>query len=257
MKDIYKQISKRLNISLDSVGLDGVKFRGRGPYLSDKGFWEREQGEELQNWSQSGIKLLELTKDINDDFVWDIRKETGLKPHCENPQIGCRWYKNLMRWEFLIIQSLLTGEIPKFSELDQSTLINSFNTSVSARINCKKTVGHGTCDPTELKKHINLYGDLISLQIKHLEPNVILIGGCSKNIILEKVVKPIFPKLEKIDYSGWIYFCNEKGCLIINGYNPTPIVKKDETIYCQLADALKIFINHKYYKENAKNYKKS
>ncbi len=245
MDQINKKIAQRLNLPLDAIGIDGIKFRGNGPMISETGYWSRESGNELELWQLTKIRILELTKDINDSEVWDIRAETGLKNHTSNPTIGCRWYRNLMRWEFLLSEFANDRPLPEFEKLNEQELINNFNSINSARINCKKTVGGGSCKDTVLREHIRCYGDLICEQIKNTtpNPNIILIGGCSGNIILNEIVKKLYPNLIKFDKEGWIYYSESERIVVINGYNPNPRYRKDKDIYEQLRNALIEFRN--------------
>lgn len=245
----YIEISRRLNVSPDVIGRDGIKFRGRGPYISETGYWGRESGNEIAIWKMSNLRLLEITKDLNDEEVWDIRSETGLKNHSLNPLIGNRWYQNLMRWEFLLFSFFKNNICPEFKSLNDSELINSFNNSVSARINCKKTVGGGCCPNTVLNQHIALYGDLIIEQITELNPNVIFIGGCSNNIILDKIVRKVYPTITLAETTGWIYYSVDAKVVVINGYNPGIFTKTPEDSFNSLKKALRLFAGSTAYKE--------
>lgn len=233
-------ISKRINICEDNIGLDGIKFRGEGPIYSETGFWRREPGNEINMWNHSNFRLLELTKDVNDDEVWDIRAETGLKNHVSTPVIGNRWYRNLMTFEYLLFNVFVAGEIPPFNSLADDELIRSFNSISSARINCKKTVGGGECPRSVLNYHINAYGDLVRQQISRLKPTLIYIGGCDGNIILNKIVEPLYIDLRPAESSGWIYISEMEQAVIINGFNPG-VRKNLETVYNEMSAALRYF----------------
>lgn len=234
-----------MNLCTEEIGLDGVKFRGNGPIISETGYWSNETGDELIQWLRTYVRILELTKDLNDSEVWDIRAETGLKNHVSTPTVGCRWYRNLMRWEYLLYEFANGRLLHEFDQLDEETLIRSFNSISSARINCKKTAGCGTCPDSELRRHIRIYGDLVRKQIQELNPNVILIGGCSGNIILNKIVKELYPDLQRFDKEGWIYYSESKRIIVINGYNPNPIGKIDKDVYDAMRNALLQFRKQK------------
>ena len=233
-------ISKRINVCEDNIGLDGIKFRGKSPVYSETGFWHREPGDEIELWKNSNFKLLELTKDLNDDEVWDIRAETGLKNHINTPVIGNRWYRNLMTFEYLLFSMFVKGEIPAFDSLADDKLISSFNSVTSARINCKKTAGGGECPRSILNYHIKAYGDLIRRQICELKPTLIYIGGCDGNIILDKIVRPIYIDLHPAESSGWIYISETAQVVVINGFNPG-MRRSLEEVYVELSSALKSF----------------
>lgn len=245
-KTIYYEIAKRLNLTTDDIGIDGIKFRGTEPVFCETGYWHRESGDEINQWLMDDVRILELTKDLNDSEVWDIRAETGLKNHIPTPTIGCRWYHNLMRWEFLLYEYANNRPLPVFTQLNEDILIRSFNSVSSARINCKKTVGGGKCSDSVLRKHISIYGDLICKQILDFpkNPNIILIGGCSGNIILNNIVKKLYPNLHMFG-NGWIHYSEIDRIMVINGYNPNPRYRKDKDVYDELRDELLHFKNVK------------
>lgn len=233
-------ISRRINVCIDNIGLDGIKFRGKGPIYSETGFWHREPGNEKELWDNSNFRLLELTKDLNDDEVWDIRAETGLKNHTATPTIGHRWYRNLMTFEYLLSAMFVDGKLPSFSSLTDEQLISSFNSSISARINCKKTAGGGECPRSVLNYHIKAYGDLIRQQIIELNPTLIYIGGCDGNLLLDKIVKDVYQDLLSVDPSGWIHVSESSHVVVINGYNPG-MRKNLQTVYNEMSEALRYF----------------
>lgn len=248
MEKVFVKIARRLSVCNEVISMDGIKFRGMGPYADNHGFYTREpSGKEVINWERSSLRLLEVMKDLNDEDPLDIRRETGLKNHISTKRIGCRWYKNLMRWEYMMIQFFQEGVIPSFESLDEKVLIESFNTAPTARINVKKIPGEGTCSDMELKTHIRLYGDLIIQQIQNLNPNIIFIGGCTNSRILNDVIVPAYPDLQAAEDSDWIFYSPKNNIVVIHGYNPTPIGKNDEEIYTRMSLALRNFKQSEFY----------
>lgn len=248
MEEIFVKIARRLNVCNEVISMDGIRFRGVGPYADDYGYYTREpSGKEIDNWKNSSLRLLEVTKDLNDEDSLDIRQETGLKNNISIKKIGCRWYKNLMRWEYMMIQFCQEGEISPFERLNDKVLIDSFNTAPTARINVKKTPGGGNCSDAVLNTHIKLYGDLIIQQIQKLNPNVIFIGGCTNSRILNDVIVPAYPDLQAAEDSNWVFYSPKNDIVVIHGYNPTPIGKNDEDIYTNMALALRNFKQSEFY----------
>jgi hypothetical protein len=241
--DFFNRIADLLGCSPDLIVRDGIKFRdGLGPKFDNTGFWENHPGKELELWTQSRYRPLELTKDLNDDFAWDIRCETGLKPHTQTKVIGNRFYRNLMSWRFLIDNALVNGILPDYKRLKDEAMIDNFNLNPAARINCKKTLGGGSCSNSELRQHIELYGGEIQEQIVEMNPNVIYIGGFSGNIILDKIVRPIRPDLILVEpCREWIYYSYMHNTVVINGYHPSYWIDV-EKIYGQLREALELFL---------------
>ncbi len=248
MEEVFVKIARRLSVCNEVISMDGIKFRGVGPYTDIHGFYTRDpSGKETINWEKSSLRLLEVTKDLNDEDSLDIRRETGLKNHISTKRIGCRWYKNLMRWEYMMIQFFKEGVTPRFEDLDEQVLIESFNTAPTARINVKKMPGGGICSDMELKTHIRLYGDLIIQQVQSLNPNVIFIGGCTNSRILNDVIVPAYPDLQAAEDSNWVFYSPKNDIVVIHGYNPTPIGKNDEDIYTNMALALRNFKQSEFY----------
>ena len=136
---------------------------------------------------------------------------------------------------------------PRFEDLDEQVLIESFNTAPTARINVKKMPGGGICSDMELKTHIRLYGDLIIQQVQSLNPNVIFIGGCTNSRILNDVIVPAYPDLQAAEDSNWVFYSPKNDIVVIHGYNPTPIGKNDEDIYTNMALALRNFKQSEFY----------
>lgn len=248
-----QEISRRIQVCEDCIGLDGIKFRGKGPVFPESGFWHRESGNEIDAWYNSNFRLLELTKDLNDDEVWDIRTETGLKNHEPKPQIGHRWYRNLMTFEYLLVKVFNEGVIPSYSDITDDELIRSFNSSVSARVNCKKTAGGGVCPRSVLNFHINAYGDILRQQVEELNPNIIYIGGCDGNLILDKIVRPVYGDLQREESSGWLYYSEARRTVVVNGYNPG-MRKNLENVYNEMSIALRSFSQTTSYSNFIKTY---
>lgn len=248
MMNLNSEIARRLCVSTDSVGLDGIIYRnGEGPRCL-YGFWENQSGCEQEMWHNSPFRPLVLTKDLNDEFLWDIRAETGLKPHCSEKVIGNRFYRNLMSWSYLIWAAIVNGELPKCDELIDAVLIDHFNSKPAARINCKKTIGTGKCPDSILREHINIYGDLVRMQIGNIFPNFIFIGGCSGNIILDRIVKPLYPDLICIDKGLWVYYSKEKHTVVVNGVHPSYWIRPQKK-YDELREAMNAFIQTPYYND--------
>lgn len=246
-KDLFERIAQHLSCSQELIIRDGIKFRdGNGPMFDSTGFWENHPGNEKVLWSQSCYRPLELTKDLNDDCAWDIRCETGLKPHTNDRKIGNRFYRNLMSWRYLIDNALKNGVFTDFESLCDEMIIDNFNLNPAARINCKKTLGTGSCSNVELKHHIKLYGDEIQKQIIGMHSNVIYIGGLSGNLMLDKIVMPIMPDLVSAETGKWIYYSYKNHTVVINGYHPSYWIDL-ERIYNQLKEALKEFLKTDYY----------
>lgn len=235
--DYFKLIAERLSICESAVAKDGIRYRGSHTY--ENGYHYNNPGNEHQMWQNAKVPSVVISKDLNDTEPWDIRGETGLKNHVSTPTIGCRWYRNLMRYEYLIYSSIVFDFRPPFEVLRDIDLIKFFNSSASARINCKKVPGGGSCPDNVLKEHIDLYGDIVREQISDLDAKIITIAGCSGNVILDNIVRPVYTDLKKIN--DWIYYSSSKDVIVINGYNPNPRFRKDKDCYNELRGALEHF----------------
>ena len=142
---------------------DGLLYRGDFFY-DEWGNWERRPGDEVEKWTYCPMRLLIITKDLNDEEPWDIRAETGRKNSSgkENVIISASFYKNLMRWAYGLLIVNEGKAIPSFEAVNQQDVYQPFyDEKPIARINCKKQLGGSSISPQKLKSYLNRYQDLL------------------------------------------------------------------------------------------------
>ena len=97
----------------DSCPNGGLLFRGdfylNEPDQNGVYTWGRTPGNENNLWCNSCKRLMILTKDLNDDELWDIRQESGGRYHMSVNVIpqekelrykGVPFYRRLNRWVY-------------------------------------------------------------------------------------------------------------------------------------------------------------
>lgn len=236
----------------------GLLFRGDF-YLNpqnEKGqfTWARHQGDEEQYWNESLIRLLILTKDLNDDEPWDIRQESaGRAPNSINDinsvryLPNCIFYRHLCQWVWTIFhpEKVNLSGLPE----DYHKLTDFYEKAPLARINCKIDLGGSSLNGEVLKKYIERDVPLLKEHIELYGANIILCCGYNKkdggNIILNELVKKyILPDLQEVkDPDGWksdewVYYSQEKNIIVISTYHPSYWRKNDEWHVKELSQCL-------------------
>ncbi|MDO4161237.1 MAG: hypothetical protein Q4D41_12345 [Prevotellaceae bacterium] len=186
-----------------NVAEDGLHCKGKFEYL-EGGYWSRMSGDEEMRWVNSNSRILFITKDLNDDEAWDIRKETGRKNHTKEVAVTTLFYKNMMRIVYGLVHAMEDGHAPSFDEANNpDNFIPCFENAATARINCKKQVGGATIANNTLKNYISAYADLLARQILLLDANIIVCCGgssCIKDFVKETCYKDL------IKVNDWIYY---------------------------------------------------
>ncbi len=215
------------------IAYDGLHNKGKFQYSED-GFWSREpSGDEEMKWKNSKLRLLFLTKDLNDDEAWDIRYETGRKNGTSTPQVTALFCKNMMR---------IAAGINSFannSRLDYESVeevpYTIFDNMTTARINCKKQPGGGSISHKRLKTFMDVYADLLTRQIINLDANVIVCCGGS-SLIKDFVAAHCYTDLVK--KNDWVYVSPSTGKIVIDSYHLSYHFITEEDFYNQMMTAL-------------------
>ena len=217
------------------IANDGLHNKGRFQYSED-GFWSREpSGDEEWMWKASRMRLLFLTKDLNDDEAWDIRYETGRKNGTAYPQVTALFYKNMMRITTGLRIWVLYDKVEDYDGVENYSQSTFFNALATARINCKKQPGGGSISNERLKTYIDAYTDLLTKQIVNLDANVIVCcGGSSmiKDFVAEHCYTDIVKK------NDWIYVSSSTGKIVIDSYHLSYHFISEKDFYNQMMKAL-------------------
>jgi hypothetical protein len=226
----------------------GLLFRGdfslHEPY---DGYckWKRQEGNEEELWKNSKVRIMILTKDLNDEECsWDIRQENcGRKDVPENQRcspvvkyLDISLYRKLKRWVYGLLKSTCETDIPSFEYVKEHSeeLAVYYENAPLVRVNCKMANGKSSVSDTELKRYIARDLEFLIRQIKIYKANVIVCCGNRNehNIIVEELVKNAYPDLELIDVSeGWVYYSKSDNVLVVDTYHPTSTKHGDEWQY--------------------------
>lgn len=248
--DLFKRWILESNKNKDGGKLefvkDGLLFKGRIEY--ENGFWTRYPGDESNNWHNSKVRILVLTKDLNGD-PWDIRSETGRKNNCEKGyiKINTRFYKNYMNLCSGIFELLNNNKLYTFKDigLNQKSR-KTFEHMPLVRMNCKKQAGTSSISNSKLKKYLDKYKSFIIEQLDIYDANIILCCGGS-SIIKNFVAKEYIKDLELINY--WIYYSRSTKKIIIDSYHFSYIYSHEQfykDLMNSLNDALKNIVSLGY-----------
>lgn len=212
---------------------DGLILRGK-PRRDEKGNWYYVKGEEEKNWcSNLGKRILVISKDLPYDCDEDIRIWTcrdNSKEHIcieENTFMG-----NLARWIVGVYDIITKGKYAPYDELDETHIIEVYDSIPLARINCKKETGKGTCSDEILKEYCERYKRFLKEQIMLYDADIIICCGVYK--VIESLLRSIFTRIEHIETrfkknEKWIYKGvknDNKSVYIIDSYHPSYPMRK-------------------------------
>lgn len=253
MDSIKEREKKLFNDWREEIGEEfcingGLQFRG-DYFLTEASdgvcYWDRKEGNEEMLWNESSKRVLILTKDLNEPGdTWDIRIEScGRKavladkknaPQIQYLNVG--FYRKLKRWVYGIFKSTNEFDIPTFDYVYRNSeeLAKFYEQVPLVRINCKMKSGVSTISNRELSSYINRDKDFLIEQIKIYQPNVIVCCGNQNgvNIILNQVVKDIYPDLCKVENTGeWVYYSKISDVLVIDSYHPSSTINGDKWQY--------------------------
>lgn len=95
-----------------------------------------------------------------------------------------------------------------------------FNTQPFAIIECKKQPGGGELDDKELKRHLDVYGDLLKREIDILSPTMIV---CAGGPIYDFAIHKLYRQEELMTIEGHKEMCYHMptGTLILFSYHPS------------------------------------
>lgn len=231
-KQLYLKWAQKLQIE-DFCPNGGLLFRGNfhlnEPNDNKRYTWYRDSGDENIRWCNSCKRLMILTKDLNDDEMWDIRQESGgraqmsenrIPPEEEIRYMGYSFYRRLNRWVFGILKEN-QGCYPQFEEIkDKYNMLGHFYENAPlVRINCKYELGGSSVKDNILEEEMMRNKELLVEQFKLYKANIIL---CCGNQILNFVKQYCFKGLNVIDdTNNRVYYSAEDNVIVINSYHPS------------------------------------
>lgn len=225
----------------DEIAPDGLLYRGRFTY--NDGYWSREPGDEAATWAQARRRVMILTKDLNDEAAWDLRRETGRKNFSgeDNAIVSAPFHKNLMRWVYGLLTIDSDGRAKPFSEIDRQEVYQPFyDRAPVVRINCKKQAGTSSISPAALRAFMERYRALLLRQIGIYDANILLCCGGS-GAIKDFVAMNYLTDLVQIN--GWAYVSPSRKKLVIDSWHPSYTGDTHEKMYTDMmknvADAIR------------------
>lgn len=243
----YKARLQQKGLS-DEVSADGLHYLGRFEY-SDSETWGRQPGEEEAKWDAVCAKkrgLVVLTKDLNDEEAWDIRKEHGRKNGCEVPTPSTAiFYRRLRMWVYGLMTMDEKGMMPPCPD----TLVaqKHFEEAAWVRVNLKKVPGDSTLADKVLQGYIDEFQDLLLQQLSLYDEASIYID-CAHHegrVLLCE----LYPDLQAFgtDDDPWIYYSESQKLIVINSYHPSYLgITKD--YYDNMREAVADFFKaHPYF----------
>lgn len=192
-----------------------------------------EQSEDT--WFSSSKRVLFLLKDQNqkgkEKWDEDIREwltdtvndksESHLKIKEANRNLAPRFIRNLA----YLLWGLSKADIDTPWWYDEVTkhfdeVKEFFNTQPFAIVECKKHPGGGRLEDNELKKYLDVYGDLLKREIEILSPTMIV---CAGGPIYDFAINKMYPQEEIISIEGHnsIRFHIPTGTFLFCSYHPS------------------------------------
>lgn len=224
--DKWAQRARKLHES-DEITKDGLLYRGE---MWFDGFNQvRRPGDEEQQWADASLRLLVMTKELEEDDGWDIRAESGRVP---SPRLTCRtaqrFFPNLELW----VYGLMTMPVDKalsFSRVDMPTRLQGFYESAPiARVVCKKQPGITTASNAVMQKYLRDYADLLTEQVKLYDADVILCTG-GQGVIVKFLQENVYHDLEQFNKHCW--FSPSTGVVVVKQYHPNYNVYSRKEMY--------------------------
>lgn len=207
----------------DDITKDGLLYRGE---MWFDGFNQvRKPGDEEQQWADAGVRLLVMTKELEEDDGWDIRGESGRVP---SPRLTCRtaqrFFPNLELWVYGLMNTPERKVLP-FGKADNATRLQGFYENAPiARINCRKqSAANGP-----IQKSLDNYADLLAEQVQLYDADVILcVGG--QGAMVKFLTRYVYRDLEQ--YNAHVWFSPSTGVVVVKQYHPNYNVYSRQEMY--------------------------
>ncbi len=214
----------------DMITKDGLLYRGE---LRFDGLNQvHRPGDEEQLWDDAGMRLLVLTKELDDEDCWDVRAETGRvpTPHMTN-RTAQRFYPNLELWVYGLLTIPERKVIP-FSRADNPTRLQGFyENGPIARVNCKKQPDGKAASNAVLQRYMKEYADLLCEQIRLYGADIILCCG-GQGIMVDFIKENLYTDLEQVN--GHCWYSAEANVLVVKQYHPNYNVYTRKDMYASL-----------------------
>ena len=222
----------------DIITKDGLLFRGE---LWWDGFGQvHKPANEEQLWNDAGMRLLVLTKELDEDDGWDIRAESGRVP---SPRLtnrtAQRFYPNLELWVYGLM-TIPERKTLSFSRADNQTRLQGFYENAPlARVNCMKQPSAKAGSKAVVQKCLEAYADLLKEQIILYQADLILcIGG--HGIMVDFLKRHVYPDLEEVN--PHCVYSAEANVLVVKQYHPCYNVYSRKDMYTDMIRDYQAFL---------------
>lgn len=222
----------------DMITKDGLLYRGEVWF--DGYNQVCRPADEEQLWDDAGMRLLVLTKELDEDDGWDIRGESGRvpTPHLTN-RTAQRFFPNLELWAYGLL-TIPDRKVIPFSRADNPTRLQGFYENAPiARVNCKKQPDMKAASNAVMQKYMEGYADLLAEQIAMYRADIILcLGG--QGTMVNFVQKHVHPDLEQVNAHCW--YSSEANVLVVKQYHPNYNVYSRKEMYSGLMRDYQAFL---------------
>ena len=223
----------------DDITKDGLLYRGE---MWFDGFNQVcRPGDEEQQWEDASLRMLVLTKELNEDDGWDIRGESGRVP---SPRLTChtaqRFFPNLELWVYGLM-NIPDRKVMSFSKADNPTRLQGFYENAPiARVNIKKQSDHHAASNMVMQKYVDNYADLLTKQISLYNADIVLcVGG--QGIMVRFLGEHVYKDLAQ--FNEHIWFSPSTGVVVVKQYHPNYNVYGRKEMYSSMIDDYQAFLN--------------
>ncbi len=233
----WAQRARKLRNS-DEITKDGLLYRGD---MWFDGFNQVcKRGDEEQQWTDASLRMLVMTKELNEDDGWDIRGESGRVP---SPRLTCRtaqrFFPNLELWVYGLM-NIPERKVMTFAKADNPTRLQGFYENAPiARINCKKQPDIKSSSNLVLQKYLRDYSDLLTEQVKLYDADIILcIGG--QGMMVKFLQEYVYKDLEQ--FNDHVWFSPSAGVVVVKQYHPNYNVYSRQEMYNSMITDYQAFL---------------
>lgn len=222
----WGQRARKLHES-DMITKDGLLYRGEI-------WWDgiaqlHRSANEEQLWNDAGMRLMILTKELDEEDGWDIRGESGRVP---SPRLTCRtamrFFPNLELWAYGLM-TIPERKVVPFGKADNPTRLQGFYENAPiVRINCKKQPDGKAASNTVLQRYMENYADLLKEQITMYGADVILCTG-GQGIMVDFIRKHVWTDLEAVN--AHCYYAPSANVVVVRQYHPCYNVYSRKDMY--------------------------
>lgn len=222
----------------DMINKDGLLYRGEV-------WWDglsqlHRPADEEQLWNDAGMRIMVLTKELDEEDCWDIRAESGRVP---SPRLtnrtAQRFFPNLELWVYGLM-NIPDRKVISFSKADFPTRLQGFYENAPiVRVNCKKQPDTKAASNAVLQKYMENYADLLKEQITMYNTDIILcIGG--QGIMVNFIQKHIWPDLEQ--FNSHCYYSPNDNVLVVKQFHPNYNVYSRSEMYTSMIRDYQAFL---------------